>query len=187
MISKILKYSPFLLIKYPMMAIIAIIFTLLSWILSPILALYSVIFNVKILPGFLQYFSTLDDDLDGGQHQQPDSYPSGVTGFKLWWQRTCWICRNPSQGWAGRVLGFSDEGFKIISETDGIETMQWSSGGDEYFNIMEDANGKRYFTFRKNWKLSKKYYIKTWIGWGYKPVAEYHTIETQFGWIRKFK
>jgi hypothetical protein len=85
-----------------------LLFVLLSYILSPILAALSFVFGAK-LPVPLQWFGTIDDDLDGGFHQHIEGYDSGAKGFSLWWQRTCWVCRNPAHGWQSIVLGFKGE------------------------------------------------------------------------------
>jgi hypothetical protein len=187
-ILQIIKLSPFQIMKYPIYVIGKIIFTLLAWILSPFLAAYSVIKNVNVLPGYWQYFSTTDDDLDGGQHQQPEIYPSGVTGFKLWWQRTCWICRNPSGGFDGLLFGFKTDGYKVIWENQPVASIGWTTGGCLYANVMEDAKGNRFFTYRANISIGSKRYLKIWFGWNYMAYDKvYHQVEFQPGSLKTIK
>src|SRR6478752_8245827 len=100
--------------RYFVFVCMSLFFTVTAYLLSPFLAGLSMITG-PILPGFLRYWSTVDDDIDGGQHQQPKQYPSGVHGMALWWQRTCWICRNPAQGWQARVLGVPAAGTLLIN------------------------------------------------------------------------
>lgn len=136
-----------------------LLFVLLAFALSPILALISMATG-PVLPGFLQWFSTLDDTLDGGQHQHPDIYPP-ATGIKLWWQRTRWICRNPSHGWQAKVLGFPTVGHVVVSDGD-----RWT--------VMKDAKGRTYFSFRV-------YSPKIWLGWNKKAYdGVSHGYEFQF-------
>jgi hypothetical protein len=155
-------------------------FVLLAFILSPFLAALSMLTG-PVLPGFLQWFSTTDDTLDGGQHQHPEIYHP-VRGFKLWWQRTCWICRNPAHGWQSRVLGFLTEGHTVISET--------TTNDGPYFTtktIMQDAKGRRYFSWRSDQKRFGMY-VKIWIGWNpraYDGVG--HGYEFQPFMVKRIK
>lgn len=95
-------------IQYVIYLPINILLVIASYILSPILAAISFLSGPK-LPGFLQWFSTIDADLDGGISQRIEGYAADAKNFKLWWQRTCWICRNPAHGWQSIVLGFKGE------------------------------------------------------------------------------
>lgn len=162
----VLIRSPGAFLKYVALLPINVALIMASWFLSPFLALYSVIAGRSVLPSLLQNFSTLDDNLDGGQHQQPDIYPAGVTGRKLWWQRTCWICRNPAQGWQARVLGYKDVGRTITGSSD-LSSANWDLPGAMYWETVQAANGKKYFCYRKNIGFGKKYF-KFWIGWHYQ-------------------
>lgn len=125
-----------------------ILFVALAYILSPLLAAASVIAGVTTLPGPLQWFSTLDDTLDGGQHQHAEIYPPGVKRFALWWQRTCWICRNPAHGFQSRLLGVPAIGTTIVSQGTHLTVMGYGN--------------RIYFSFRL-------YSPKVWIGWN--PTA----------------
>lgn len=135
------------LIRYVVFLPYNLVFVALSFMLSPLLAALSMITG-PVLPGVLRWFSTMDDTLDGGQHQHPEIYAIGATGFKLWWQRTSWICRNPSHGWQARVLGFPTAGHVVVSE-------------GPHLTIMKDARGRTYFSVRF-------YSPKVWLGWNPK-------------------
>ncbi|MGO6982786.1 DUF7338 family protein [Rhizobium leguminosarum] len=134
-----------------------IIFVLLAWLLSPLLAALAVFTGPK-LPGFLQWFSTTDADLDGGIVQNVAGYKRGLKGLQLWWQRTCWICRNPAHGWQSELLGMPAAGSiivrQVISET---PKNQWY--------IMETAKGVRFFCFKRDQPLFGGFYLKLWFGW----------------------
>jgi hypothetical protein len=76
---------------------------------APSLAGLSLVTGPK-LPGLLQWFSTLNADLDGGWRQKVDGFrdPATLNTFQLWWQRTRWTWRNPCNGWQSELLGVSD-------------------------------------------------------------------------------
>lgn len=134
-----------------------IVLVILAWLLSPLLAAMSV-FTGPRLPGFLQWFSTTDADLDGGIVQNVAGYKCGLKGLQLWWQRTCWICRNPAHGWQSELLGMPAAGSIIvrqaISET---PKNQWY--------VMETAKGVRFFCWKRDQPLFGGYYLKIWLGW----------------------
>ncbi|MBY5727779.1 hypothetical protein [Rhizobium leguminosarum] len=134
-----------------------IAFVLLSYALSPLLAGLSLLTGPK-LPGVLRWFSTLDADLDGGVGQRVMGYKAALTGWRLWWQRTCWICRNPAHGWQSELLGMPAAGSiivrQVISET---PKNQWY--------VMETAKGVRFFCFKRDQPLFGGYYLKVWLGW----------------------
>lgn len=136
--------------RYILFAIISTVFVLLAWLLSPALAALSLLTGPK-LPLGLQWFGTVDADLDGGQHQHADKYPSGVTGWRLWWQRTTWICRNPAQGFQTYLLGYDARGyFLVFDETkEGARTRVWRRLG--YGQIFSYQTGG------------------AWFGWAFKP------------------
>ncbi|MBY3223734.1 hypothetical protein HFO04_01565 [Rhizobium laguerreae] len=132
-------------------------FVLLAFLLSPLLAALSLLTGPR-LPGILQWFSTLDADLDGGISQRVKGYKPALTGWALWWQRTCWICRNPAHGWQSELLGMPSAGSiivrQVISDT---PKNQWY--------VMETARGVRFFCFKRDQPLFGGYYLKVWLGW----------------------
>lgn len=144
---------------YCIFAICMLPFLAAAVILAPVLAVYSVAANRRRLPGFLQWFSTVDDDLDGGQHQHPDKYPAGATGFRLWWQRTCWIWRNPAQGFQVYAFGYSMSSSYMESQAGGLH---WQT------DIFILGNGDRIFSHKRQIPIGGRYYIKMWFGWARK-------------------
>ncbi len=125
----------------------------LAFALSPLLAALSMVLGKPTLPGVLQWFSTLDNTLDGGQKQ---GYKLGVTGWKLWWQRTCWICRNPAHGWQSRLLGMSAEALvylKAPADTD--NPRYWLMANNHH----------RFFMWKRDQPLFGGWYLKIWLGW----------------------
>lgn len=150
---------------YCLFAIPGLALVVLAWLLSPILAGASVLFGVKRLPLGLQWFSTVDDTLDGGQKQHPDKYPAGVGGASLWWQRTCWICRNPAQGFGVKLFGYSMNSSYMENET------TTGRAGEAPFTCLRIyilGNGRRIFSYQRNIPLGGKRYLKLWFGWAKK-------------------
>ncbi|QIG73229.1 hypothetical protein EVC02_008 [Rhizobium phage RHph_N17] len=145
--------------KYSIFAVLAILLVIFAIILSPLLAGLSVIFKLQKLPGFWQWFSTVDDTLDGGQRQHPEKYKAGVRGVPLWWQRTCWICRNPAQGFCVYAFGYP---------------MSMSYLADEIvkphskYKTYRLGNGDLIFSYQVDVPLFGKRHLKLWFGWARK-------------------
>jgi hypothetical protein len=129
----------------------------LAYLLSPLLSALSLLTGPR-LPGILQWFSTLDADLDGGVAQRVQGYKAAQRGWRLWWQRTCWICRNPAHGWQSEVLGMTAEGSVVVREMLGdTPKNQWY--------VMETAHGIRFFCLKRDQPLLGGWYLKLWFGW----------------------
>lgn len=150
-LPSILLYSFFAALMLPFLA--------LAFLLAPGLSLYSVVARRNRLPRFVQWFSTVDDSLDGGQQQHPDKYPAGVTGFRLWWQRTCWIWRNPAQGFQVYAFGY-DMTYSYLEQ----ETIAGNITTKTYML----PSGRRIFSYQRNVPLLAGYYVKLWFGWAKK-------------------
>ncbi|RUM06826.1 DUF7338 family protein [Rhizobium chutanense] len=134
-----------------------LVFVWLSYLLSPLLAGLSLVTGPR-LPGSLQWFSTLDVDLDGGISQGVKGYRADLTGWRLWWQRTCWICRNPAHGWQSELLGMPAFG-TIIAQ-------QWiSEDPKQEFYLLQTARGAGFFCFKRDQPLFGKVHLKIWLGW----------------------
>lgn len=157
---------------------INLFFVLLSYILSPFLAALSLLTGPR-LPGVLQWFSTLDADLDGGIAQGVNGYQAGLSGWRLWWQRTCWICRNPAHGLQSELLGITAHNTVIYQ--------QWlQDEPKQQFYIMETVKGFRFFCFKRDQPLFGGYYIKLWLGWSNKSYdGNFHHYAFQIGLKRK--
>lgn len=137
----------------------------LTFVLAIPLGIFSVLFGYKVLPGFLSWFHTHDDDLDGGQNQHEWPEKSGL-GLAI--QRAQWMWRNPAYGFRARVLGFTSAG----SSTEVRE--QVGNPGDEGFVqkvTITSAEGKDYFGYRSN---------RFWFGWRYPQSGGYHIYKCSF-------
>ncbi|NEI48638.1 hypothetical protein GR217_13115 [Rhizobium leguminosarum] len=132
-------------------------FVLAAYLLSPLLAALSLMTGPR-LPGALQWFSTLDANLDGGVSQRVNGYRAGLSGWRLWWQRTCWICRNPAHGWQSELLGMPAAGSTLIK---GV----LSYDPNQQLYLMETAKGVRFFCWKRDQPLFGGIYLKLWFGW----------------------
>ena len=170
-----------MIIRYVLFAVVSMAVNLLAYMLSPFLAAYSVWKDIDVLPYPWSLFHTHDNTLDGGQKQ---GYRIGVRGLSLWWQRVCWICRNPGYGFDAYILGFAHAGYRVLSE----KGDQASFGVDNrgfYSNVMQAANGKKYFSYRRNVPLWGRRYIKVWFGWNYMAYGgERHQIKVHLGSLK---
>lgn len=134
-----------------------LVFVALAYLLSPALAALSLLAGPR-LPGALQWFSTLDADLDGGVAQGVKGYRAGLTGWRLWWQRTCWICRNPAHGWQSELLGMPAAGSTVLDQ-------RISSDPKQQWYLMETTKGVRFFCWKRDHPIGGGFYVKIWVGW----------------------
>lgn len=141
--------------RYILFAIVSTLLVLLAWLLSPLLAGLSVLLDRNTIG----WFGTVDDTMDGGQHQHPDRYPAGVTGWRLWWQRTGWICRNPAQGFQAYMLGYAATPFYLVTD---------EARGTMRTRLWRSAAGKRVFSYQWNIPIGGGRHIKMWFGWALK-------------------
>lgn len=166
-------------IRYLLQAPILFSLFILTFFLSPFLAAISVIFNKPVLPYPLNLFHTHDDDLDGGQHQL--GWPKVTGGLKLWRQRMLWMCRNPAYGFAGYVFGFPDAGSEILDQSWVGDSKRWDDGNSKTYRIVwKGANGRKYFGYRRDVRLTSRRYIKMWFGWSYGVKDGSHQLKVMF-------
>ncbi|CAJ0898195.1 hypothetical protein R6138_04190 [Ralstonia thomasii] len=93
--------------RFAFLALVNVAFTVLAWGLSPLVALF--VRSDGYLPYWLLWFQTQDAPIDAGWR---DGYfgtykTDGVrpTGWRLYWYRVCWLCRNPAYGFCYWPLG----------------------------------------------------------------------------------
>lgn len=147
------------MLKYLFFMPFHFVMVILSYLLSFPLGLLSVILGKDELPGFLKWFYTHDDTLDGGQHQH--DWPK-KEGLSLAFQRAAWICRNPAYGFRATVLGFPAEGATVE-----IHEQEGKHGQSDFKQrvTITSAKGKKYFGYRTN---------RVWFGWRYPKSGGYH-------------
>src|ERR1044072_696243 len=168
MFWKVVKQAWYSMLIFPVLILLSwIVGTLGSWLISPVLALYSVIAKTPTPGGLWVWFYTHDNTLDGGFDAGIDGYkdPKTLNPFSLWWQRTCWICRNPGYGFNAFVLGFKHtENVKIVWD-DGIPYPE-----DHYWYVIQSDGGWKFFGYRGK---------KAWVGWNYLNYGGWHQLKTR--------
>jgi len=165
MVLKALKLAPWSFLIYPLGFIASWVMTFLTWgVMCWVIATISMITGRNVVP-WLGWFYTHDASLDGGIEQHKDGYDPNAKGLKLWWQRVCWICRNPAYRFNAYVLGFAAEGSVLIFEAGD----QWPNF--RYWTVMRSAGGWHFFGYRgKN---------DRWFGWNYMAYAGRHQIKSK--------
>ena len=133
-------------LKWVLLALCDITMNFVAIFLSPVVAAWSVIARDPA-PRIFAWLYTHDDDLDGNH---PLYLPVPTNPIKLWWNRTCWICRNPSYGFAAYVLGL-----KIDEVT--VETTQVGNGWTDTFYKNGKVVGFGYRRILSKWDI--------WLGW----------------------
>lgn len=161
-------------LTYSVFAAASVFFLVAAVVLAPLLAAWSVLAKRKTLPGVLQWFSTVDDDLDGGQHQHPEVFPPGATGRRLWWQRTRWIWRNPAQGFQIYLFGYD----AIYA----VETVKRQSGTPKQAPFMRLVEIDAWpdvtlFSYTRSIPIGGRRYIKVWFGWTKKVPPNRYSLK----------
>lgn len=163
----------------------AIWMTLLTYVLSPFLSLYSVITKRKNLPMPFYLLQTHDNDLDGGWSV---GYPVTNNPIRLWWQRTCWLCRNPAYGWSALVLGIKKEDYAQYRTYDSFVADEGVQRLDFTIFINKSKPKRMRFGIRWHPVWSKKFYVKYWIGWNHNAYGGvYHQVKTMANPFKKIE
>jgi len=163
MFWKVFRLAPLSCAVYPFLMPISWLGTLTAWALSPVIAGISMVTG-KNEVSFFSLLYTHDASLDGGIEQSIDGYDPTATGFKLWWQRVCWICRNPGARFNGFVLGYPSDGSKLI----------FKSGEPyppvSYWTVIELKSGRRIFGYRHKGR---------WFGWKHEAIAGRYLLKAK--------
>lgn len=174
-----------MIVAYPFIAIGLFLLMLLAWILSPFLAIYSVIACVDVLPGILQGFSTDDATLDGGidQYEYPNyfyklrhSTPKEPQSTREWpillrnesiriaFYRMRWICRNPAQGFSNRLFSAKDIQLPIVKIYDfGDSDIKYKNHG--YLYTAKNRRGIAYFSLKGRYWVGRFFAVQHYFGW----------------------
>lgn len=149
------------------------VFKILAYVLSPILAGISVIFNFNKYPFPINLLHTIDDDLDGGQHQL--HWETNVSKFKLWLQRMYWIVRNPSAGFDSIAIGLkqSETTINVLYDIK-------PNGRTTKRKAILIHNGIRYFEIKNSIVWNENHYTYWWFGWNSSPHGGYCKYKLEF-------
>lgn len=163
MFWKILRLAPFSVAAYPFLMPISWLVTLTAWALSPVISGISMVTG-KNEVRFFSLLYTHDASLDGGIEQSIDGYDPNATGFKLWWQRVCWICRNPGGRFNGFILGYpSDSSTMILESGVGYPPVH-------HWTVVQLKSGRRIFGYRHKGR---------WFGWKTEAIAGRYLLKAK--------
>lgn len=145
-----------------------IVGTLGSYLLSPLIATYSVVNDTNTPGGILRWWYTHDNTLDGGWDERIDGYKDPITlsPLKLLWQRMKWICRNPGYGFKAMVMGFEHTPNVALIFEDGIPYPE----KDGYWYVIRSDGGWNFFGYRGP---------KVWFGWNYLNYGGWHQLKVR--------
>ncbi|MDM9643891.1 hypothetical protein [Rhizobium sp. S163] len=163
MFMMVFRLAPVSVLVYPLLVPISWLMTLLSYVMSPIIAGISMATGSNQVQ-WLGWFYTHDASLDGGIEQNKDGYDPNATGFKLWWQRVSWIARNPAYRFNAYVLGYSAEASIVILESG----TGWPPV--KHWVVIELKGGKRIFSYRNG---------SRWFGWKPEPIGGRHQLKSK--------
>ena len=101
------------ILKAFLFAPVSIVLTLLTWLICPILPLFTVYREtqysdgkkVPVLWGFFYLLMTHDTDLDAGHRNNHYWTIDPSSKWQVYWSRVRWIYRNPIYGFQHYVLG----------------------------------------------------------------------------------
>jgi len=138
------------LICYP----ISVILTLVTWLLSPILALpifVIVIDDRDWLIKPLRWFQTFDAPLDEGH------YGGYFTTTSPYLYRMFWLVRNPAYGFGQFPMGVEPTHAPTVCGS----ITKWDTGVSNW----EYTDWGNAFNFRAQWFFTAKWFIRINIGW----------------------
>lgn len=163
--------------RYLLMAPLSLAFNLLVMVTAPVWALWAAAFKLERLPGWFALVHTHDDDIYGWV-PMPARF---IDRFKT----ACWwLWRNPSYGFGAYVLGFNTTGMVIVSDS-GPTTSFDKARTTSRFVVMRAANGRRYFSYRRDQMLWDNRFAKIWLGWHWSTLdGKRHMIKVMFNPFR---
>ena len=169
-------------LRWILFAPVSLIFNILVMLTSPVWALWAAIGKMKTLPGIFSHVHTHDDWIYGHGWPKPDVPEDFFDRFKiaLWW-----LCRNPGYTFDAEVLGFKDEGMVVLKD----ETKGKFDSGEpaKRYTVMQTGNGKKYFSYRRDFKLGKGKFCKFWAGWQPTNQSGWHIIKVDLNPFKKAK
>lgn len=159
-------------LRWALCAPLSLAANLFVMLTSPLWAAWAAIGRLEALPGVFALVHTHDDWIYGFGWPKPDVPPKFSDRFRI---AIWWLCRNPAYGFDAKVLGFSGEGL-TVEKSEGRGRFDAGEGAKLYV-VMRAANGRRYFSWRRDIKLSRHRYIKVWFGWQHRTQAGWHILK----------
>lgn len=167
-------------LRYALLAPISLAFNLFVMLTAPIWAAWAALGNLYALPGVFAYLHTHDASIYG-----PTPKPADIlVRFKtaVWW-----LWRNPGYGFDAYVLGFAHEGVTIVYDSGPTAPFDKARTASR-FVVMKAANGRRYFSYRRDQMLPGNRFAKIWLGWHWSSVdGNRHMLKVMFNPLRRLQ
>lgn len=152
-------------VRYTLGALFVLFTKLLTYILAPILALFTTkIGGRRYLIKPLHLFQTHDAPLD---EYQVSPYYTGKWTERFrnwnWFMDVCWLWRNPAYGFA-QLAGYSQRDMKltIIQE----QHYDWKSGRTNHSSLKAvNGKGQKAFMYEGNYHYFKRWNVEYYFGW----------------------
>lgn len=168
-------------IRYVLTAPLSILFKLFCWMPFVAIpsALFAAAFNLDRLPPVWNWIMTHNDDIYGsktraeGKHVKQDLTGKPDRFFDRLKLATWWLYRNNGYGFDAFVLGLKASDVADVA-------IPKSTMADGYFITITMIDGRKYFSYLRDYRLTKKTYLKLWFGWHYADQAGYHKIKVSF-------
>lgn len=166
--------------KYTIFSQYSLLLVILSWVLSPILALPLFVGKEdwkgqqrEFLIKELRYFQTYDNPVDEWWLHR--KYMQGLWGEKYTRQdfqnsewlryraRIEWLIRNPASGFFEHLFGYSKAGMKTVFRKN---CGTWDSGKSNYeVWVVENDLGQYAFNLKFQWFFYGRHFVRCWVGW----------------------
>jgi len=138
---------------------VSILLTIITWMLCPILPLFTVYREtqysdgkkVPVLWGFLYLLMTHDTDLDAGHRNGHYWVIDETSRWQVYWSRVRWIFRNPIYGFQHYVLGCWVTDFTTYFNEDEVTDIRQTDGHFCFRNHFKFCGIP--FKFKWGWKL----------------------------------
>lgn len=156
------------MLLYLLLVPASLIMSLLNYPLAPLVVLFAD--DYGWLPGWLSWFQTPDNSLDGDkgwqtEHRWFKGHPLVDKGWRRWVNRFRWLWRNSMHGFEQEVLGFtpapdfeySFRGKQTVSNRPICNGLVW--------RVASNPGGRAAFQFYLVRAWSKKYCLRINLGW----------------------
>jgi len=164
-------------LRYALLAPLSLAFNLFVMVTAPVWAAWAALGNIERLPWVFAWVHTHDDDIYG-------SVLKPLSALERFKTACWWLWRNPGYGFDAMVLGFDTAGMVIVSDS-GPTTAFDKPRTASRFVVMRAANGRRYFSYRRDQMLWGRRFIKIWVGWHWSALdGRRHMIKVMFNPFR---
>lgn len=180
------------LLRFSITGPLSFAFVVLTWFLSPLLALISMPF--ANLPFILYYLQTHDAPLDALWQQ---GFYTGYTTLasktvadfqaSFWlrcYARMLWLIRNPADALSFFILGFNTYGtVTTTNKSSGV----WDSGSNNWaWTVMKGPSGRAVWSFNFEWFYTSTRFVRARLGWKLDSGTQTAMVVLSINPVRKF-